>query len=401
MAKARKTSQTNDADVLPLPSNYSFMRSIEPTEAAMYAVDAADAGEALSALVDRVRAKVRPVTITVTTTRGTQASFAAKEPHLRIDIPKNAINRPNISTVETATLPADAAWLGVTGYVRFAPGALRPLMQDSAEFTEAVAQFVQAFKDKGGFDELALRYGLNLANGAWMWRNRLGDDLTVRLSADGCDVTFVPGDVDMSHGFSLQAITDEAKRAVFARLVRAIASALAGEMGPTKTLLVRLAAVVHMGPGATVYPSQEFTQDNTDASDDGEGSARSRNGRPDKILSRTRLADGTEQATLHARKVGNAVRTIDTWHGVPGVGAIAAEPFGADTHMATAYRIHGNDLYTYLRDPVALKDGLAEGLTPQALFTVACLVRGGVYGMGKKKQDQGEEAGAETADAAE
>lgn len=41
---------------------------------------------------------------------------------------------------------------------------------------------------------------------------------------------------------------------------------------------------------------------------------------------------------MHSQKVGNAIRTIDTWYAEEVAFPIAAEPYGAVTTLGTAFR---------------------------------------------------------------
>lgn len=141
--------------------------------------------------------------------------------------------------------------------------------------------------------------------------------------------------------------------------------------------------LVRLGKGSQVYPSQEFSSDSTQAVA-GE--------KPTKILSKICDTQWRLVATIHARKLGNAIRTIDTWHGLPGVGAIAVEMYGANTQESVAYRIgtgkNDKDFYTLFKDVEAMADELAAG--PASIrgdhhFVVACLIRGGVFGFGAAK----------------
>ena len=87
---------------------------------------------------------------------------------------------------------------------------------------------------------------------------------------------------------------------------------------------------------------------------------------------------------MHSQKIGNALRTIDTWYpdyqnGDPRLGPIAVEPYGSVTSQGKAYRqpVEKRDFY-HLLDNWLLKDQPpAEG---DQHFVMATLVRGGVFG---------------------
>ncbi|MEI4850471.1 type I-F CRISPR-associated protein Cas7f/Csy3, partial [Klebsiella pneumoniae] len=80
-----------------------------------------------------------------------------------------------------------------------------------------------------------------------------------------------------------------------------------------------------IGMGQEVYPSEElvFNKDKG-------------NGEKSKVLY---AVDGI--AAMHSQKLGNAIRTIDTWYpefSDAHIGPIAIEPFGAVTNLGKAFR---------------------------------------------------------------
>jgi len=85
-------------------------------------------------------------------------------------------------------------------------------------------------------------------------------------------------------------------------------------------------------------------------------------------------------AGMHSQKIGNALRTIDTWHSeAENLGPIAVEPYGSVTTHGRAYRQPKDklDFYTLL-DRWALRDEVPP--VEQQHFVMAMLVRGGVFG---------------------
>ncbi|MEC8936050.1 MAG: type I-F CRISPR-associated protein Cas7f/Csy3, partial [Pseudomonadota bacterium] len=88
-------------------------------------------------------------------------------------------------------------------------------------------------------------------------------------------------------------------------------------------------------------------------------------------------------AGIHSQKLGNALRTIDTWYPKPedgsDLGPIAVEPYGSVTTQGTAYRQpkQKKDFYNLL-DNWLLKD---QAPAPEDQhFVMATLIRGGVFG---------------------
>jgi CRISPR-associated protein Csy3 len=91
---------------------------------------------------------------------------------------------------------------------------------------------------------------------------------------------------------------------------------------------------------------------------------------------------------MHSQKIGNALRTIDTWYPdfdnpETSVGPIAAEPYGAVTNLGKAFRSPKDrqDFFTFF-DKFALT-GKLERIEDQH-YVMAVLVRGGVFGESDK-----------------
>ena len=98
---------------------------------------------------------------------------------------------------------------------------------------------------------------------------------------------------------------------------------------------------------------------------------------------------------MHSQKIGNALRTIDTWYPgcddfTNGIGPIAIEPYGAVTNLGKAFRNPRDkaDFYT-LFDNFAFGGKLAD--KNQEHYVMAVLVRGGVFGQSGKEGKEGKE----------
>ena len=383
--KKSEQSPKKSKEPAPLPpANLAYDRSIAINSGVMYAVQfkkSATPGLAAVQENDASLALAEPIRVTATTVLGTVAYDSKTEPAKRVNADKQALNVANLATVEQALLPVDATHLLVKTQVRFVGNSGTPNLCSKPAFSRDVAAFVQAYYAQGGYHELARRYILNILNGSWLWRNRYGDNLQVSVTYDGQTWLASEADLDMRLGFVPEAMLNvDLRQWVETVLIPAVAAALAGVGSSSVSLEVQ--GLVEMGGGAEVFPSQEIPSNATETVVKGQEVS--------KILSKERALDGSYVATIHARKIGNALRTIDTWHGQPNIGAIAVEPFGARTRQSEAHRVYGNDLYSYLRDPVALTQSLITGVTGVHHFVAACLIRGGPYGFAEGRKDKAE-----------
>jgi len=218
---------------------------------------------------------------------------------------------------------------------------------------------VGGYVGTNGFGELARRYASNLANARFLWRNRVGAE-TVEVQV----AHLVGGQARNTWSFDALSFSlrdfaaPPQSAAALDELAKLISDGLAGQ----GHVLLQVTAYVRVGAGQEVFPSQELILDK---------------GRSDK--SKTLYAvDGT--AGLHSQKVGNAIRTIDTWYPeVAELGPIAVEPYGSVTTRGKAYRQprKSDDFYSLL-DNWIIKDKVPA--TEQQHFVIATLIRGGVFG---------------------
>ena len=85
-----------------------------------------------------------------------------------------AVENPNLQTVDVATLPSDADTLQVSFTLRVLAGMGTPSACNNADYRVRLGAIVESYVQANGFNELAHRYATNLANGRFLWRNRLG-----------------------------------------------------------------------------------------------------------------------------------------------------------------------------------------------------------------------------------
>ncbi len=274
-----------------------------------------------------------------------------------------SIQNPNLQTVDVAMLPADSDTLRARFTLRILGGAGTPSACNNADYQAALKQVVDSYANTQGYAELALRYASNLANGRFLWRNRIGAEaVEVRVShikngSEENSWTF------NAHNFSLRQFDSQNNAAVKA-VATVIETALSSNAGYA---LLDIQAYARMGDAQEVYPSQELVLGR---------------GKGDK--SKT-LYQVDHVAGMHSQKIGNALRTIDTWYPADEghIGPIAVEPYGSVTSEGKAYRQPKQkaDFYNLLDNWVLKNQAPSEG---DQHFVMATLVRGGVFGASDK-----------------
>ena len=338
------------ANELKTASVLAFERKLDPSDALMYGGDWNN-----RAASDNWA----PITLREKSVRGTisnRLKGGASDP-AKLDA---AIQSPNLQTVEVATLPADADTLKVQFTVRVLAGTGQPSACNDAAYRQKLLATVNGYvAQHGGFDELAKRYAANLANGRFLWRNRIGAEqveVTVAQLKDGAPVASWTFDA-LSHDMGkLTASAGDKDK------LQALADVVAAGLGGNSHVLLQVTAFVRIGFGQEVFPSQELILDR---------------GRGDK--SKT-LYDVAGVAAIHSQKLGNAIRTIDTWYPEAAEnGPIAVEPYGSVTTQGKAYRQPKEKVDFYnLLDGWIIKDKTPD--VEQQHFIIATLIRGGVFG---------------------
>jgi CRISPR-associated protein Csy3 len=308
----------------------------------------------------------KPIALQEKDVRGTvsnrRSSKNANDP-MKLDA---EIQNPNLQCVDIAALPFDADTLKVVFTLRILGNVSTPSCCNEPTYQESLQQAITQYIKDHGCGELAQRYAINLANGRFLWRNRIGaEQVKVQVSV------IINGCVDKawtfdSHKFNLNRFDDsDSKIKELAEVIQQ------GLLGNTYTLL-KIEAFARLGMGQEVFPSQELVKDE-----------RNEKNKKSKFLYAV-----DDVAALHSQKIGNAIRTIDTWHPKASeIGPIAVEPYGSVTSRGVAYRQPRDktDFYSLL-DNWILKDKIP--LLEQQHFVVACLIRGGVFG---EKEDKNKE----------
>jgi CRISPR-associated protein Csy3 len=333
----------NTAD-LKTASVLAFERKLDPSDAVFSS----------GLWADRSNAKVWPaVLVREKSVRGT-ISNRLKTKDMDPAKLDAEIEKPNPQTVDVATLPPEADTLQARFTVRVLSGAGVPSACNSAAYQQKLKTVV--------------RYASNLANGRFLWRNRVGAEMVevqVRHLQDGQAVstwTFNALDFSMRNFDAPAASTSDV-----AALAKVIEQGLSGQ----QYALLEVTAFARVGAGQEVFPSQELILD--------KGSSTA--GQKSKtlyVVGKTTKQEGA--AAIHSQKLGNAIRTVDTWYpDEGGLGPIAVEPYGSVTSQGKAYRQpkEKQDFYTLL-DGWVIKDQVPA--VDQQHYVMANLIRGGVFG---------------------
>lgn len=324
---------------IKLPSVLSFERKLETSDALMYAGNWGDTDEPQPQ-------NWQIIPITKRQNRSTQSAYGI------IDAKKSEPN-PVSSDSDDANMPHGNDTLKLSFSLRIIGNVGKPFACNEPEFETAISGKMNLYKDEGaGMKSLAMRYAYNIANGRFLWRNRIcAEKAVVIVKTDG-----IPEGLTFNaYNFSLKNFETNANDAGLEKLAECICSGLNGDENTFS--FIEVDAYVKLGNGQHVFPSQEMNM-----------------GEKKKVLFRLAV-EGKNCAAIHNVKIGNAIRTIDNWY-TNAEFPIAVEPYGSVTQMGQAYRKSKDDLYFLMINWLNEKEVTSNDKN----FVVANLIRGGVFG---------------------
>ena len=279
------------------------------------------------------------------------------------------VEKANLQRIDVATLPNDCDTLKICFTLRVLGGVGDPSVCNNSNYREKLRKVVDDYVGNHGFNELAQRYAYNLANGRFLWRNRIGAEsieINVHQQANGKAANTMK-----FNAFDLPLRNFEAPENIKEKLnelSKLIASGLQGDH-----ILLKIEAYVRMGEGQETFPSQELVLNESKGQKKGQKS---------RLLYKV-----NNIAAIHSQKIGNAIRTIDTWYQDDdnNLGPIAVEPYGSVTTLGKAFRQPKQKMDFYnLFDKWVLTGAPPEDAGNQH-FVMATLIRGGVFGESGKE----------------
>ena len=284
--------------------------------------------------------------------RGTISNRIKQKDVLRLDA---EVSVPNLQTVDSCSLSHNQDTLKVCFSLKVLSGLQNPSACNNEEFRKVFQNKVESYLKNTNCRELARRYAENIANARFLWRNRVGArEIEVVVKTEDKKFVFDAFKFDLKFERKNEDSQIE-------ELSELISEALCGNK-PFQ--LFDIEAYAQVGQAQEVYPSEELVLDKGQS-------------KKSKILF---SVDGI--AAMHSQKIGNAIRTIDTWYPDYTDFAIAVEPYGAVTTLGTAFRTPTNkkDFYTLFD---SYMKGKELSLNDEH-YVIAVLIRGGVFGDSKK-----------------
>ncbi|MEX0964390.1 MAG: type I-F CRISPR-associated protein Csy3 [Pseudohongiellaceae bacterium] len=343
-----------------IASVLAFEKKLVPSDGYMYGTSWDNKNEVTS-----LKLKEKSVRGTISNRFNKSDTKAFLDDPMKLDA---KVESPNLQRVDACALEPHQDTLKLHFTLKVLGGITQPSACNNALFKQSYSDASKTYIDKHGFSELATRYATNIANARFLWRNRVGaEQIEVQVTANNKSIkkswTF-----DAAQ-FNLREF--DSNNSQISELAELIANVLASE---DDFLLLDVNCYVQVGVAQEVYPSEELVLDKNSSD---------KKGKKSKIL-----YDVNGTAAMHSQKIGNAIRTIDTWYPdfadqEQSAGPIAIEPYGAVTNLGRAYRTPKNkqDFYTFF-DTWARGEQLAR--VEDEHYVMAVLVRGGVFGESDK-----------------
>ena len=247
-------------------------------------------------------------------------------------------------------LPHDADTLRINFTLKILGKLEEPVGCNNPDFANKLKELIKAYNKTYKFEELAARYANNIASGRFLWNNRVGaESIKILVKHKNGDLEFNGYNYKLNQ-FEILPLSEDNLN----RLISIIQNGLSGNTFE----YLEIFAYAKLGFGQRVWPSQEMILNIP-------------KGEKSKILFQLNNCAG-----IHSEKIGNALRTIDTWYKESDNDPIAVEPFGSVPTKGDAFRKSRIDFYTLLENWIKQKDITAD----EQHYIVAVLIRGGVFG---------------------
>jgi CRISPR-associated protein Csy3 len=341
MAKKEKATKEK------MPSVLSYEKKLLPSSAQMYGTQWEKRNDPALCI---------PLKVVEASLRGT---ISNRIPLKKFD---TEAKKSNLKKVDTCSLAQNQDTLKVSFTLKVLGDVDVPSTCNNTFFRDQFKECTENYIENHGFKELGYRYAHNLANARFLWRNRAGAEtieVRVRCEYESEIKSFRFNAKELS----IREFNEDDNVKELGDL---IAKTLCSKGG---FLLLKVDAFAKMGDGQDVYPSEVMVLDK---------------GKLDKNKT-LHSEDGI--ASMTTQKIGNAIRTIDTWYpdyDLHGVGPIPVEPFGVITEMGAVFRtLSGKkDFYT-LFDSYS-RGGELESKEDEH-FVMSVIIRGGIFGESGKE----------------
>jgi CRISPR-associated protein Csy3 len=341
-----------------MPATSSVCQSIIPSKAYLFSV-----------FEDGSK---KPVIVECNSVLGTHGSFTSEKEKMK-EISDGKMGNPQ--QVDTVYLDATAKWLSIEGSIRICDWSTEFHSCKNGEkaekrLEEQLPVLIKLFYEKGGYNYLAQRYVTQIINGSMGFKNKYAHESYIEIDLEFSNKIKNENSVHtMKFDCNKKYSMDDKDFATFVSLFEL---ALYNQFC---FLDIEYKIYFRHSRGAKVYPSQEMDLDS--------GSKKS------KTLSTSDYQGIKNVAIMHDVKIGNAIRTIDTWYSEydETKPILPINPYAPNkTEGNRAYRAPGSGecFYDFFTNMDRLIEKLKEAkncdeIPKNCFYFVAMLIRGGVF----------------------
>lgn len=278
----------------------------------------------------------------------------------------------NPQFIEECYVPPSVDEIVCAFSLRIKANSLHPDVCSDYAIREQLVLLSARYKELNGYQELAYRYAKNILLGTWLWRNRECRGVAIEVTTSDREIIVISDATKLSwYGHWDEQSTENLEK-LASYLSRALSDS-------TQYYYMDVKAVLAVGRGDEVYPSQEFLDDKQD-------------GVPTKQLAKVHLSDGQETAAFHAQKVGAALQSIDDWWHEEADKPLRVNEYGADRQFVIARRHKelGNDFYQLIRCTETWIEKMEKSKTiPNDVhFIMSVLIKGGLFNCSNEKKSK-------------
>ncbi len=338
--------------------NLSYTRSLSPGKAYFYRLG--EKGEMLPIDVDQTRILGQNSDFS----KGYKPDYSPKPTTAR------DFGHGNPQFIEACYVPvgADEIYCGFS--LRVQANTLKPNTCSNESARNVLEALSKQYGKSGGFKELAERYAKNLLMGTWLWRNR--DFRNVEIEVKCGDGSVIR--VDRAQRLSWSGKWPKEAQSALKTLTKYISNGLSDK---SDSYYMDVKAIISVGWGDELYPSQEFLDEKVD-------------GKPSKQLAKTLLSEGQQTASFHAQKVGAAIQSIDDWWAPDADVAIRINEYGAHREYGTSRRHPSTkqDFYALLKDADLWLEKMSDtdNIPDEVHYLLAVMAKGGLFSNGQPKK---------------
>ena len=291
---------------------------------------------------------------------------------LPLNIEPHALAYANPHTIDSCYVPPSVDEIYCRFSLRVEANSLGPHICSDAKVRKLLSALAAAYRDKGGYQELAKRYSKNILMGRWLWRNQhtRGTSIDV-LTSMGTQL-----EIEDARALSWSEDWNIEQQTQLAQLTEEIAEAL---FNPRTYWFADITARLKTGFCDEVYPSQKFVENV------GKGES-------SRQLATVTCNDGIEAACFTAVKVGAALQQVDDWWLLDADKPLRVHEYGADRDnlMAMRHPLTKKDFYylltrtvVFIRQLRLCKQQDGSDIPDDIHFVMSVLLKGGMFQRGK------------------